>query len=241
MRFSVVCLFLLTIAASAQNKPLVIVELFTSEGCSSCPPADRLLSKIVNESNQEAEIVGLSFHVDYWDYIGWKDPYASSDYTIRQRAYARRFFNNTIYTPQMVVNGKHEFVGSSKGQWQKAFNKEKGKILTKLVIDEIMVEDGFLEVSVTGGEADKALLNVAVVEKGLSQDVIRGENKGRKLVHDNVVRSFDSRQFDGSKNIFKLAIPEDLDLSKASVIAYSQDEKSWYVNAAAKTDLKSFQ
>ena len=233
-------LFIASFSLSAQEKPIVIVELFTSEGCSSCPPADRLLSKIVSEANEEVEVIGLSFHVDYWDYIGWKDPYGSEDFTIRQRAYARRFISNTIYTPQMVVNGKHEFVGSSRGQLQKALKKETGRNLVMLEVSDVKIESGVLQVSIRGEGIEQSLLNVAVVEKGLSQSVTRGENTGKILAHDNVVRAFDSRQFDGSQNTFKLELPKDLDLSKATLVAYSQNEKSWYVNAASKTDLKSF-
>ena len=102
------------------EKPFVVVELFTSEGCSSCPPADELLSEIVDGRYENTDVIGLSFHVDYWDYIGWKDPYASRDFTNRQRIYAEKLRSHQLYTPQMVVNGKHEFVGSNRQQ--NAFN-----------------------------------------------------------------------------------------------------------------------
>ena len=119
--------FLIVISSFFNNvddatKPIVVVELFTSEGCSSCPPADKLLSRIVDDANDHVEVLALSFHVDYWDYIGWKDPYAKSTFTQRQRAYARKFYSSQIYTPQMVVNGKHEFVGSDQRKWNSVFS-----------------------------------------------------------------------------------------------------------------------
>ena len=240
MRILALLVFIYGSGLSAQEKPLVIVELFTSEGCSSCPPADRLLSEIVNNDQSGAEVIGLSFHVDYWDYIGWKDPYAKGDFTIRQRAYARRFLNSTIYTPQMVVNGKHEFVGSNKSHFAKALRKEQETNLGSLEVSSVTIENEILKVVIAGDGIDESVLNVAIVERGLSQNVSRGENRGRLLAHDNVVRAFDSRQFDGSINTFRLELPEDIDLTNASLIAYTQNQKSWYVNAASKIDLKNF-
>ena len=228
-------------SSTAQSKkPVIVVELFTSEGCSSCPSADRLLSAIVAASYENAEVIGLSFHVDYWDYIGWKDPYANSDYTIRQRVYARKFGLNSIYTPQMIVNGKHEFVGSSKSEWKKAFDIEcKPTSKGELEISIISKTKTELTIAVKSKDQTSSQINVAIVEKNLSQDVKRGENIGRKLEHDNVVRSFDTRSFDGKENRFKLNLPEDLKIEDASLIVYSQKEGSWKINGAKKIKLSS--
>lgn len=95
------------LSAAAQEDP-VVIELFTSQGCSSCPPADRLLHELVKRD----DVIGLALHVDYWDYIGWKDEYADPDHTLRQRAYARNGGRSMIYTPQMVINGQHDVVGA---------------------------------------------------------------------------------------------------------------------------------
>lgn len=234
---SLLMLFNTTIG-DPDEKPFILVELFTSEGCSSCPPADQLLSEIVDKNYEDVNVIGLSFHVDYWDYIGWKDPYASQQFTQRQRTYARKFYSNQIYTPQMVVNGRHEFVGSSKSKWLSAFNKLKSKKL-EYSIDlnglNIVNEQVIIEVSST--YSDNVVLNVAIVEKDLSQQVSRGENRGRKLLHDNVVRVFKTRQFDGQPNRIRMDLPEDIILSNSSLVLYAQHEKSWKVVHALSTPL----
>lgn len=229
---------MLGFGALEDPKPFVIVELFTSEGCSSCPSADKLLSDIVDQENDDVDVIGLSFHVDYWDYIGWKDPYASSENTLRQRSYARKFYSNQVYTPQMVVNGKYEFVGSNRSKWSDAF---KQAVLSmpriELIIKSIKTSKKEIAISVSSENIESSKLNVALVERGLSQDVSSGENRGRILKHENVVRNFDSRQFDGTENIFSISIPDDLVRKNASLIVYVQKEDTWEVIAAKKHSL----
>ncbi len=237
---SAIILLLILIQGFSQDRVVVVVELFTSEGCSSCPPADRLLSSIITNSDREVEIMGLSFHVDYWDYIGWRDPYARKDYTIRQRAYGRKFQNNSIYTPQMIVNGKYEFVGSDQRKLNQVLSLEKNtKLESNLELSDVMLKGSKLSVSVSSSDIERSLINIAVVERGLSQNVKRGENRGLRLYHDNVVRAFYSRQFDGKTNRFNIDLPTDLIPENASLIIYAQKEKVWHVNAAKKIDLKN--
>ncbi|MEP1094990.1 MAG: DUF1223 domain-containing protein [Cyclobacteriaceae bacterium] len=220
-------------------KPFVLVELFTSEGCSSCPPADVLLSSIVDENFEDVEVIGMSFHVDYWDYIGWKDPYADQKYTQRQRTYARKFHSNQVYTPQMIVNGKYEFVGSDRSKWNSVFSKANvGEPAYSIRLEKMEVDNHELVIKVSSGSNSRVVLNAAIVERGLSQKVTRGENNGRKLSHDNVVRSFKGRQFDGQENEIRLTVPGDLTISNASLILYVQDEKSWEVIGALKVPLE---
>ena len=107
-------LWCFALVAQAQMNP-VIVELFTSQGCSSCPAADKNLTELLRKAELEGQpVYGLSFHVDYWNYIGWKDPYSSKQFTARQQAYRDHFEAESTYTPQMVVNGTTEFIGSNK-------------------------------------------------------------------------------------------------------------------------------
>ena len=175
-----------------------VVELFTSQGCSSCPPADRLLSKLAQDSRYQGKVIPLSFHVDYWNYIGWTDPYSSARWSERQKLYARAFHSNRIYTPQVVVNGRAECVGSQEGavldRIADALAAEPaGRV--SLAFDP-PAPDGPLRVRLSArlakavGPGDLDLW-VAVYESGLSTAVKAGENASRVLRNDRVVRRFE--------------------------------------------------
>ena len=232
--------FCIGLSAFSQEKPIVVVELFTSEGCSSCPPADRLLSSIVNAEHADAEVIALSFHVDYWDYIGWKDPYADSRFSKRQRNYARKLVSS-VYTPQMVVNGRTQFVGSNRSSWKKALSDEKSSARVKpLEITSKSLEDNKLRVTVAS-QSSGDFINVAVVERNLSQSVNRGENRGRLLTHDNVVRAFDSKLSGEESNKFEIVLPDNLDLTKSSLVVYNQNPSDLEITEAKKIPLSSLQ
>ncbi len=211
-------------------KPFVIVELFTSEGCSSCPSADRLLSQIVDNEYQDAEVMGLSFHVDYWDYIGWKDPYADKRFSQRQRTYAQKLKSYQVYTPQMIVNGRHEFVGSNQRKWMQVYEVEStNKTNSEISIVNTSIKGKSLQLDLAHQLDNGHFINVALVERELSQDVTRGENRGRKLRHDNVVRRFQILQIGQKSTTLNL---EDVDLTKASVIVYAQKNDNYEIVAA---------
>ena len=184
-----------TPAGEADRKP-VIVELFTSEGCSTCPPADELLQKL--EAHQPvagAEIVPLEVHVDYWNHDGWNDPYSSAEWTERQTVY-RTIFNQTEYTPQMVVDGQSQFVGSNGRQALAEIEKAAHRVQTDVAINSekadahgaqrFTVSVGKLAGNTTG---DVAEVWVAVTEDGLQSTVNRGENAGHVLHHTATLRS----------------------------------------------------
>jgi hypothetical protein len=168
----------------------VLVELFTSEGCSSCPSADRALEQLAQQQPVEGvELIALGFHVDYWDYIGWKDAYAAPEYNERQRHYAQGGDDNRVYTPQMVVDGEHSFVGNERQarEWAAAAARQP-KVplqLTARVEGDGVVVRVRLDAAPTRG----LQLWAALAEDGLSSDVKRGENAGRKLAHTAVVRT----------------------------------------------------
>lgn len=173
-----------------------VVELFTSQGCSSCPPADRLLSKLSHDPRFQGKVIPLSFHVDYWNGIGWQDPFSSARWSDRQKQYAGRVFHsNRIYTPQVVVNGRSECVGNSEAEVLRrvsdALAAEPAARLT-LAVDPLS-PDGRLRVQV-GARVARAVssgnldLWVAVTESGLSTEVKAGENASRLLRNDRVVR-----------------------------------------------------
>lgn len=166
---------------------MVLVELFTSEGCSSCPPADRALTFLQKEQpNSEAEIITLAFHVDYWDDLGWKDEFSSPLYTQRQQFYSRKFRLNSIYTPQMVVDGNFEFVGSDMGKAQKCISETLKAQKAKIEISKI---ENILKVNITDvPKSSDSTVYLAIAEDDLASDVKRGENSGNRLEHDSVVR-----------------------------------------------------
>jgi hypothetical protein len=181
---------------ASQARTPVLVELFTSEGCSSCPPADRLLQKLDGQPIAGAEIIVLSEHVDYWNQIGWKDPYSARSYSERQSAYARRFGLDDVYTPQMVVDGTSEFTGSDSGLADKAIAKALGapKIpvhVSSLLVDasnnlHAHIETGTLAATFGSPQAE---VYVAIALNHAESQVSAGENAGHKLTHVSVVRS----------------------------------------------------
>ena len=173
-------------AATGKKQP-VLVELFTSEGCSSCPPADRVLSVLQNDQLvPNADVITLGFHVDYWDNGGWKDRFSSPDYTKRQQAYVRRLLLNSAYTPQMVVDGTSEFVGSNRPKANDVIAKSAAQ--SKGLVD-LKIDSAKLLASISGLSAHAdATVYLAVTENGLTTSVGGGENAGEKLVHSSVVR-----------------------------------------------------
>jgi hypothetical protein len=171
----------------------VLVELFTSEGCSSCPPADALLRQIEGERTESRQfIVAISEHVTYWNQLGWSDPFSSNVYTERQYSYGQRFHLDSVYTPQMVINGEEQIVGSDRAGLLRAIREEEKPKPISVHIDAVSVHDRFLvvEFSITGnmpsGGAD---LFAAVTDDNAKSSVTRGENSGRTLSHVSVARS----------------------------------------------------
>jgi hypothetical protein len=208
--------------------PFALVELFTSEGCSSCPPADVLLGEIVQDARKHGRrVFGLAFHVDYWNGPGWTDPYSDRAFSLRQQAYARAFKQKGIYTPQMVVNGGEEFVGADRPRSRAAIGaalKRPARALVQLQPQKPKAP-GSLAVTFAVGQAPReAVLNLAVVERGLRSVVKGGENRGHTLRHENVVRAFTAVRLDeGGKGSVELKLPVDLARKNASVIAYVQE------------------
>ncbi len=169
------------------GKQPVLVELFTSEGCSSCPPADKVLATLQRDQLiPNADVITLGFHVDYWDRLGWKDRFSSAEFSKRQKAYAARFGIDSSYTPQIVVDGVSEFVGSNRGQANEEIAKSastaKGTI-------EIKIDNNKLTGTVSGlNSGNRATIFLAVAESELSNRIANGENSGRTLEHTSVVR-----------------------------------------------------
>ena len=214
-----------------------VLELFTSEGCSSCPPADRLLPQL---ASSDVNVIPLSFHVDYWDRYGWKDPFSNALFTDRQRDYAKVFKLESIYTPQLVINGMYELVGSNKSAAEADIGKSLKEAATlQLMVDNVKKENDKLSVSChLEGDFQNCDLVVAVVQKHTQVTVKGGENNGTKLSHSNVVRSFLKLPAD-EKIDFQIPIPVELTADNSfankqnwQLIIYSQRRDNLKITGA---------
>jgi hypothetical protein len=181
--------------AVAAREP-VVVELFTSEGCSSCPPADALLAELdAQQPLGSAQVIALEEHVDYWDEQGWKDPFSSSAWTARQNDYAGTLQNGSAYTPQMVVDGTQGFVGSRGGTARQEIEKAAAAKKAKVEISEVSFVPNKsvslkvnVEKLVSVAPKDTAEVFLAITESGLHSSVKAGENNGKELQHSPVLR-----------------------------------------------------
>lgn len=217
--------------ASAQ----VIVELFTSEGCSSCPPADAVLERL--EAGGGAIVLGE--HVTYWDHEGWKDRFSAEAFTLRQEEYVRSFRIDSAYTPQMVVNGEAEFVGSDERRARQEISKALREPKAKL---ELSREDGELAIKVSQlpVAAKGADVILAVTETRLDTDVRGGENGGHKLRHTGVVRSLSTvGRVDGKAGDYSARARYRLEPSwkreNLKLVVFLQDRTSKKIWGAAAT------
>jgi hypothetical protein len=177
-------------ASIGSDRVPVLVELFTSEGCDSCPPADQVLMRLARERNiGGADVIVMSEHVDYWNYLGWKDPFSSRQFTDRQNEYASALGRDGVYTPQMIIDGRYDVLGGRYAE------------VTKTLSQSSRLLKGMMNVTIRsrGSEADlhvaadpcsePTTIYLAVTEDNLFNNVSRGENKGLKLSHAAVVRS----------------------------------------------------
>jgi hypothetical protein len=227
------------------RKNLVLVELFTSEGCSSCPPAERALAKLQKDQPIEnAEIVTLAFHVDYWNYLGWKDEFSSPKFSQRQTAYAITFGLQSNYTPQMIVDGKQEFVGS---KWASALSEiRKTARDTKGEVDvsvQNKAENSTLKVKISKINSNEDLdVWLAIAEDNLETNVKSGENSGKKLNHISVVRNFvrigDIAKGNKSFETEKILNPDSKwKKENLNIVVFAQGKESKNVVALGKTKL----
>lgn len=228
----------------------VLVELFTSEGCSSCPPADRLLRAIEAQKTPGAEIIVMSEHVDYWDYLGWRDPFSSAQFSKRQQDYGRVFARDGVYTPQMVVNGRAEFVGNDGKLAFREITKAVGRPAASVRIGtieisstertqpvatvQLIVED--LPQSTLKGDLE---LMVAVTETGLHSKPRTGENSGTALEHTGVVRTL-IKAGRAMEPTMEVRIPLDPSWNRHAlrIVAFVQAKKSRIVWGAAQAPLE---
>lgn len=217
------------------NKGFAVVELFTSEGCSSCPPADAVVAKLEKES-ADKPIYILSFHVDYWNRLGWKDVFSSAAYSNRQRQYAEWLNLSSVYTPQVVVNGSKEFVGSEEGTLRNTIKADLQKNSTaQISLGDVKVEGNKvnLQYKADGNIANSSLL-IAVIEKAATNKIERGENEGRTLSHVQIVRGFTnvSAKANGSADV---NLPNGFDTRNYELIAFVQNTSTGAITGATKS------
>lgn len=188
--------------AQAESRPIVVVELFTSQGCSSCPPAEALLVDLA----QNPDVLALAFHVDYWDRLGWPDPYASPEATRRQYDYAGHFGASMVYTPQIVVGGRTEMVGSDRAEVLAAADAALTAPDAAAAL-AVHREGGALSIGIGAGRGQGRLLLVGF-DPRIVTAVRRGENAGRSIEQANVVRSVETiAEWDGSSLAMTHPVP----------------------------------
>ena len=200
MKFTVMLFVAIAAIASAASyvsavpsRTPVLLELFTSEGCSSCPPADQLLEKFDREQPVSgAELIVLSEHVDYWNHLGWSDPYSSPLFSARQQAYDRRLLTSEVYTPQLVIDGEAEALGSDRTAVLKAVGRSLSRPKTALTVSTTNLAGGVtlhIRASRPARLGDKTTLSVILAMDSARSSVTKGENKGRSLNHVAVAYS----------------------------------------------------
>lgn len=239
-------------AAPAQRTGPVVVELFTSEGCSSCPPADSLLAELVRKhdagdrSGRPADVVFIAWHIDYWDQLGWKDPFSTGFASDRQRDYdsimsSRGVSGAGVYTPQMIVNGQRAFVGSDRGKAEASIRNAlaDGRPAGLELSLSRASADGPVTVRVTAASVPEHSRWIAVLlEDNLVTDVKRGENGGRQLPHTRVVRSQRQLPARDHQATLELTIPAGVRPELASVVVLLESKDTGATLAAGTARLE---
>jgi hypothetical protein len=206
----------------------VLVELFTSQGCSSCPPADLVLQRLVEDTQEgNLEVIALSYHVDYWNRLGWKDPYSQAIFSERQRQYAQVLPDQRVYTPQMVIQGQRAHVGSREQEVRASIKSilqqpQATTLSTSLKAATKGSQLREITYEITG-KTDGITLQMALVETSLANDVPRGENSGHRLAHTNVVRTFTSEINPKPQGTLTVDTRVLADASRGKVVIFVQD------------------
>ena len=223
--------------AAPEPHPVALVELFTSEGCSSCPPAEALLSKLYVEG--KPDVILLAFHVDYWDSAGWKDRFSNAAFSARQRAYAKVWGKTSVYTPQMVVGGAFGFTGSDEATARKKIDAALGEGRTVgLRIDSFKRnDDGTTTVEYSIAGADGANVVGVIAERGLQTKPTGGELAGVTVKETNVVRGFVTTPVSGTKGTLSIPTPTAVVDANAAVVLYVQDPTTLVISAGTTAAL----
>ena len=232
-------LFVFISLSGFAQQPFTVVELFTSEGCSSCPPADELLNNVNAAAIKEGKnIFILAYHVDYWNRLGWKDPYSKLQFTKRQENYSRVLPEKEMYTPQVVINGKASFIGSKRDLLNENINaafNEHPKESINIQRDSLRNDTIYLSYKISNTNGDY-VLRIAFTESGLISNVTKGENAGKHLKHDCVVRSFTSYEIPAVTGNLKILANVFSGNISRKIIAFIQQKKDMHIVAAVAID-----
>ena len=234
-RFFLAAIIAVCSFATAAAQAPVVVELFTSEGCSSCPPADSVLRELSRQpANSSPQLVLLGEHVDYWNYIGWTDRFSSPQFSQRQSDYARAFHLGGGYTPQMVIDGQVQFVGNDAMDVRRKIEAAAND--PKPVQVALQWQGNNLQISLTSTSAVHGKVLLAITEDGLSTPVGAGENGGRTLHHAAVVRQLRDLGTTDKKNFeTTVAAARDWNVSQLKVAILVQDPETKRILGAAST------
>lgn len=222
---------------TSDDKGFAVIELFTSEGCSSCPPADAVVAKIEKESAGKPIYI-LAFHVDYWNRLGWKDVFSSAAYSQRQNQYESWLKLSSVYTPQIVVNGHTEFVGSEEGTLRNAIKTNLNKQASVQVnLNNIKLDQNKAELQYQlQGKISNDVLFLAVIQKSAQTKVERGENHGRTLSHVQIVRSIESVPLKGNEGQASIQLPKGFNKNGSEIIAFVQNTSNGEISGATKAE-----
>lgn len=214
-----------------------VLELFTSEGCSSCPPAEKLLSRI-QEQVGNTPVYVLAYHVDYWDHQGWKDAFSDAAFSARQYDYSRQF-TGQVYTPQLIVNGKAEYIGSDEAAISSAIAHALGDSATAtLQLQGSLLQDKLTVSYAVAGNVRKPQLQLAIVQRNAVSHVRAGENAGRTLPHVQIVRKLVAYNLKGANaGSQSVEVPAGFNTQEWEVIGLLQDQQSGAIAAVARVNI----
>lgn len=215
------------------DKGFALMELFTSQGCNSCPSADALLGKYAEKD--DSNIIPIAFHVDYWNRLGWTDSFSNHQYALRQEKYDADYLHADVYTPQLIINGEKEMLGSDKSEIKKAVSNALNETPSvKIAIKNISENDRSINVVYTlDGNISNATLYTVLIQHTAFTHIKAGENNGVKLMNYNVARDFNSIAATASGNT-NLLLPPGIDSKEFSVVLFVQNNISGKISGAVK-------
>lgn len=239
--FFIAVVLLIGVTAFGQNNPekkavkgFALLELYTSEGCSSCPPADELMGRIQQEYKDDNLYV-LTYHVDYWDRQGWKDVFSNADYTQRQYDYAKFLGKEPIYTPQLIINGKADYIASQETLVRNGIKSALSKpVTTDLSLETSKVHTNLNVTYNIEGTFKNSSLLIALVQKTAKSNVKRGENANRVLSHYQIVHHLHTVALKDKKGTISIHLPQRFNEKEYEVIGFVQDKNNGNITGATR-------